>query len=359
MKRVPGTKRTTRASRAFAAALLALSALLCVRVARAIPVPSLDVQELEKGSDVLAVGELASAREIERGTYKLRGFDVEARLMEATLRASRVLKGAAAQEYKVRYYETQALIGYDYAAEGRRGLFFLKRGGEAYSFASPYHVSISASSGECESSGPPLARVAAEMACLLRAETGKKRPRVEAIEALATIRNEAATEALREAARTQPEPLNFLAADKLLARGDISQLPLAETALAKSDEIDIEEEGFRMSGGWNSIEEISDKRAVPSLVRISRSSDARVRRSALRALANTKDPSAIPAMLEALDDSDAGVRWYAVMSLAEMAGEDGEGGKWYPDEKTFESDEGLYVAHWKAWALGKIGRPGK
>lgn len=335
--------------------VLAVCGLLGASDARAIPVPSLDVEALEKGAEVVTVGEIVSTREIERGTYKLRGGEVPARLVEATLRASRVLKGASAEEYKVRYYDPEALLGYDGVHEGRYGVFFLKRVGEAYSFVSPYHISLFATRGTCESRGAALARVATEMACVLKSEGAMKRPRVEAILALATIKNRAATAALQDAARTQPEPLNYLAADNLIARGDLTQLPLAEHALLKSADIHVEEEGYRMSTGWNSIEDISDRRAIPTLTRLTRAPDARTRQSALRALANTKDAAAIQPVLEGLEDDDAGVRWYAVMSLAELAGEDDEGGKWYPDLKAFEADEGLYITHWKAWAMSRKG----
>lgn len=336
----------------FAVVALCGVLLLCGTTAFAVIVPMLDVGRMEKNAHVITVGEVTATREVGRGVYNLRGQDVPARVMEATLRAERVLKGQAAAEYTVRYYDPQALIGYDYVHEGRYGVFFLRRKGDSYAFVSPFHVSLFATRGSCESAGAPLSRVAAEMGCVLRAEDDRKRPRVAAIEALSTIKNRAGTSMLRAAAREQPEPLNYLAADRLLTRGDLSQLPLAERALRKSFDIRIEEEGFSMSTGW-SIEEISDRRAIPTLARLLSAPDVRTRQAALRALGQTKDDAAIPPLLAGFEDGDAGVRWYAVMGMAELAGEDDEGGAWYPTFETFQADESLYVTHWKAWAAGR------
>jgi HEAT repeat protein len=191
------------------------------------------------------------------------------------------------------------------------------------------------------------------MRCVLRVKGGKKSERVAAIEALSTIKTEAGTTALKSAASEQPEPLNYLAADKLIERGDLSQLPLAERALQKSFDIRIEEEGYSLSTGWNSIEEISDRRAIPTLAKLVLAPDVRTRQAALRALGHTKDAAAILPLFKGLEDGDANVRWYAVMGLAELAGEDDEGGAWYPDFKTFETNESLYVTHWETWAASR------
>lgn len=335
--------------------------LICIALAacalftptgHAILVPMLDVTELERGAQVIAVGEVTATREVGRGVFNLNGHEVNARVMEATVRPERVLKGSRATEYAVRYYDPQAMLGYDYVHEGRFGLFFLKREGKTFAFVSPYHVSVVAARVACQSEGEPLTRIAAEMMCVLRAEGGKKYDRYRALSALATIKTEAGTAALKSAVQEQPEPLNYIAADELIKRGDLSPLPLAERALQKSYDIKIDEEGFKLSTGWNSIEEISDSRAIPTLTRLIRAADVRTRQAALRALGHTKDPAARAPLLEGLDDAEAGGRWYAVMAMAELAGEDDEGGEWYPDFKRFEEDEGLYITHWKGWALG-------
>jgi HEAT repeats/PBS lyase HEAT-like repeat len=336
---------------------LACAALAACAVAAATAhatlVPMLDVTELEKGARVIAVGEVTSAREVGRGVFTLNGREVNARIMEATVRTERVLKGKWAAEYEVRFYDPEhEMLGYDYVHEGLYGLFFLKREGDFLAFVSPYHVSVVASRGACESGGEPLARVAAEMTCVLRAAGSKTLERYQAISALATIKTEAGAAALKSAAQEQPEPLNYIAADELIRRGDLSLLPIAERALQKSYDIRIDEEGFKLSTGWNSIEGISDRRAIPALSRLVHAPDVRTRQAALRALGQTKDAAARAALLEGLDDAEAGVRWYAVMALAELAGEDEEGGEWYPDFKRFEEDEGLYITHWKGWALG-------
>jgi hypothetical protein len=332
------------------AALVACS--LLAPTARATPVPMLDVTELEKGAQVIVVGEVTATREVGRTVLTLNGHETGARVMEATVRAERVLKGKPATDYAVRFYEPEADIGYDYPREGRYGLFFLKREGDSFAFVSPYYASTIAARGACESEGEPSARVAAELTCVLRSQAAKTFDRYRAISALATVKTAAGTAALKSAAQGQLEPLNYIAADELIGRGDLSLLPMAERALQKSYDIKIDEEGFHLSTGWNSIEEISDRRAIPFLSRLVHAPDVRVRQAALRALGHTKDAAARAPLLEGLDDADAGVRWYAVMAMAELAGEDGEGGEWYPDFKRFEEDEGLYITHWKAWALG-------
>lgn len=331
--------------------MLTFVGVLCVPTVQAILVPTLDATQLEKGAQVIVVGEVASKLDVERGVYKLRGYDVTARVVEATIRVERTLKGRASAEYKVRCYEPDAMLGYDWIGVGRYGAFFLKRNGDHYTFVSPYHVSVVAARGVCESSGEPLARITAEMTCVLRAKDSKTIDRFQAINTLDTIKTNAASAALRSAAHEQPEPLNYLAADKLIKRGDLTLLPLAEDALQKSFEITIKEEGFSLSTGWHSIEGISDKRAIPTLARLMHASDVRTQQAALRALGHTKDQAAIAPLLEGLDDADAGVRWYAVMSIAELADKDEPDGEWYPDFERFEENESLYITHWRDWAL--------
>lgn len=331
--------------------LLAIGGVLCVPTVQAIAVPMLDATELEKGAQVIVVGEVASKLDVERGVYKLRGHDVTARVVEATIRVERTLKGRASIEYKVRYYEPDAMLGYDWIGVGRYGAFFLKRNGDHYTFVSPYYVSIVAARGACESTGDPLVRITAEMNCVLRAKDSKTIDRFQAINALDTIKTKEASAALKTAAQEQPEPLNYLAADELIKRGDLTLLPLAEHALQKSFEISIKEEGFSMATGWNSIEGISDKRAIPTLSRLVHAPDVRTQKAALRALGHTKDAAAVAPLLEGLDETDVGVRWYAVMGFAELADDDDSGGEWYPDFKRFEEKESLYITHWRDWAL--------
>lgn len=337
--------------------LLGVGGLLFVPAARATLVPMLDVTELEKGAQVIVVGEVTATPEVGRGVYHLRGHDVAAHVLEATIRVERTLKGHASAEYKVQYYEPEAMLGYDWVGVGRYGAFFLQRKGDHYTFVSPYHASVVAVRGGCQSTGNPLALIAAELNCVLRAKEGQTFDRFQAIEALDTIKTREANAALKTAAQEQMEPLNYLAADRLIARGDLTFLPLAEHALERSFDITIKEEGFNMATGWGSIEQISDRRAIPTLARLVRAPDVRTRQAVLRALGRTKDGAAIPPLLEGLEDAEAGVRWYAVMGLAELAGEDEEDGQWYPDFKRFEVEESLYLTHWRDWATGQAVAP--
>lgn len=145
--------------------------------------------------------------------------------------------------------------------------------------------------------------------------------------------------------------MRLTAAAALLARNDISVLPMAHRVLTNPETpIDDETRQNLLSAIY---EGVSNKKAIPTFTLLLANSDVRVRRVAAMALRNTQSAERIDALVLTLMDNDFEVRYYGVIGLAEITGQD----EWHPLMEEFTSKEGYYLAHWKQWAQNeKIGR---
>jgi len=163
------------------------------------------------------------------------------------------------------------------------------------------------------------------------------------------IRSPASNAVLAKAAVDQPPPSNILAACLLASHDDISQLALAEETLMKPALPD-KWEFFPHPGSL--LGQIEDIHAAPILSRLMKAPEPRVRQGAAQALRHMKTGESVEALIGGLNDPDWEVRWLSVMGLAALAGpQDGKG--WYPDNKTFKTEEKKYLDHWNAWAASR------
>jgi HEAT repeat protein len=94
--------------------------------------------------------------------------------------------------------------------------------------------------------------------------------------------------------------------------------------------------------------DITDERAIPAIVPLTRSNDAALRSVAMQALWHMRSSASIPQLALALSDPDRDVRFYAVRALADIANQSGWGG---PGEGEFQENEQKYLSHWREWIL--------
>lgn len=165
-----------------------------------------------------------------------------------------------------------------------------------------------------------------------------------------SLQDDASTPIFQDVVKSQPAPLNVLAAAFLVNRNDLTGLPLLEAHLMKSWKL-VWESGDMNLG--RVLEFVENPEAIPVLSRLMKAPDKGVRRSAARALGNTKSKRAIEALIGGLDDEDSDVRWACVSGLAEIVGYGkGERG-WGPAHDAFKNDEQLYLDHWREWAKNR------
>jgi len=157
------------------------------------------------------------------------GISESGRLMQARLRLLRVLKGNAVDELMFTFLRSNfGDSGFVGVNKGEFGLFFFRESNDGLIFASHEYPKIIAGREQCVTAGEPLDRVVGELACVIESPTSAVFDRISALGALATAPATSATEVLQRAAHELPAPLNLLAAIDLVARNDISALPLIE-----------------------------------------------------------------------------------------------------------------------------------
>lgn len=195
----------------------------------------------------------------------------------------------------------------------------------------------------------PFARIA-HARMVLAGPNSSEQQKTNAIWDLWRLREDASTQILREAVRSQPVPLNILAAACLANRNDLTGLPLLETELMKSSESRSGGGKFNMGTMLRGIE---NPEAIPVLVKLMKSPDKGIRSGAVQALRNTKSKDAIEPLIGGLYDEEWQVRWISTLGLAEIVGH-GKGEKsWGPSRDTFKKEEQLYLEHWREWAKNR------
>ena len=282
------------------------------------------------------------------------GISESGRLMQARLRLLRVLKGNAVDELMFTFLRSNfGDSGFVGVNKGEFGLFFFRESNDGLIFASHEYPKIIAGQEPCVTTGEPLDRVVGELACVIESPTSAVFDRISALGALATAPATSATEVLQRAAHELPAPLNLLAAIDLVARNDISALPLIEEGARTSPMLDISDKGSTMQYHWGrALEGIKNAAAIPALARMLMVDDSEIRQGAVEGLRNTESEAALEPLSKALNDSNSWVRWKAVMALATITHQK----EWYPVYDQFKENEQLYLDYWKAWAIRKFSK---
>jgi hypothetical protein len=324
---------------------VALATVVLAVCSSGIPIPMLDLRALGDASDAILVGEVLDVWRIDRGVMAIRDHSMSVDTMEARFRVDRVIKGDAGHEIRFRFLLPEFGMGYHGVAQNSYRLVFLKQTAESTTFTSPYYPSFPATASHVSESGATFDKVVSEIAAALEAASTSDNDRQVAIWTLRTVSTSTATRALRFAARnSNSSRVTLTAVAALLARGDISEISLAEQVLTQAEA--PQEDELRQNLLAAIYEGVNTEQAIPTLRHLLGSSDVKVRRVVVMAMRNTKSISVFPDLSRALNDSDFEVRYYAVVGLAEITGQN----EWRPLMDRFRSDEERYLTYWRTWA---------
>lgn len=311
--------------------------------AEAIPIPTLDLAQLTRESDLIAVGQVINVWEESRTSIIMQGQYIQARQLRAQLQVERVIKGQLVQNNISFKFLVADFLGYREISTSQIGIFFLRKGiQQEYTVSNPYYPFVVASLEAPASQGDVFDRVVGEVAQVLTQPKSSRDDRLQAINVLKEVNQEAAAIALRRVTEGADTELRLQAVAALLWQNDVSVMKIAEEALLHPP---TNVEKRLLTSLALAVEGIKDPRAIPNLTRLLSAQDVTTRRSAASALRHTGSPNAIEALIQALDDSDRDVRYNAVIGLAEITGEY----EWGPSTDLFQSNEQRYLAHWKEW----------
>jgi HEAT repeats len=329
--------------------LMLLPVLMFLGFARAhaIPVPILDLAALTRDSDLIVVGQIANVWEEKRTSILTEGKAIPARQMLAQLQVERVLKGQLRQQDFSFRFVIADFSAYKVISSSRFGLFFLRKASQQNcTVTNPFYPFVVAAMDAPIHQGGIFDNVIAEVANVLTQSNASVEDRIEAINALKEVKDDAAAAALRQVAEQPDVELRLRAVAALLWRNDFSVMKIAEDALFNPPP-NIDKQV--MMNLAVAIEGIKDSRAIPNLTRLLDAREILIRRSAASALRHTGSPDAIGALAKALDDNDRDVRYYAVMGLAEITGQN----EWGPSTDLFRLEEQRYLSFWKDWVKTK------
>ncbi len=305
----------------------------------AAPVPLLDVRALEADATLIVAGRVLYVIDAGPVTANTTWSTAGARYIEAEIAVDRTLKGDPARSVRVRHIQLSAMNSpFEPLLPNAYRLFFLKPGATTWEPVSPYYSSLVASEAGTFTSATPLERVAQELGCVLTAPSSTVWRAREAVGALASIQDEAATPTLRVAVHHDDAVVRATALGALIHNGDATLFPAATQLLLNGQDEDVRVAVSRGLFGGH----------VPTrfLARLLDASNVETRRAAARALRNVRSPEATAALVKALADADRDVQYLAVSSLAEMT----EQWEWAPSRDTFERDPQHYLSFWSEWS---------
>jgi hypothetical protein len=306
------------------------------------PVPALDVTELVRNSEVIAVGAVQSVSDQGMTFIDVQGQRTKARSLTAEMLVDQTLKGTTDRvTVHVRFVAPEVQVGYRTVSPSSYRLVFLKRQREWYEFVSPYYPALLAVPMPTIEGADPAVKVGAAIAAVIESPSTSPTEKRAAIFQLSRLNSSISIGALRRALDQSNEDVRLSAAAALLELNDVSGLPAAEKALLGDQNALNDAIAHNLRHGLS--EGLTAEGAIPALARLLTSSDNRTRRAAASGLRRTRSPSALQVLATALDDADWEVRYYAVIGLAEISGENA----WRPDVDTFRRSEERYVSYWK------------
>jgi hypothetical protein len=324
-----------------------LSALVCggAQLASAVPVGLLDVPQLVRSSDAIAVGEIASVRPTGRGTFTVGDQTIGANALTAELRVIRIIKGSPdSRTIEFTFFFPDEPVAFQNIAPGDAGTFFFREISGRYYINDPHYPRI-AGVKQCASSEstPDLDRITAEQRCALVDASASETTQLSAIEALDSIRTGPATDALKLAAVSPVTSVRLRAIAALLNRNEISQLASIQDFLLQPVADPLRGAVDRLASAiWHGVRHPD---AIPVLDRLLHAPDFRVRRGAAQALRNTGSSLAIAGLAEALKDSERDIRYIAVIGLGEITRQN----EWSPSIDNFYQHEGYFLSYWRNW----------
>jgi len=310
---------------------------------------AIDVAALVESSDLIVSGSASSVTEEGRGTINTACGTLTGKKLLLVLLPDETIKGAAetaSLPVQLVIPDSPCLIlG---VPPQQYGIFFLQREGLGYRFSDPAYPLLPAVRGGRSTTGLPLDRVVAKLGETLTYERSTEVEITSALDALATIQRDSATQTLRHALETTRGELQLRIAWQLVAHNDITGLDLVEKALRHS--AGSSEHVFLNLAG--SLGGLKDPKAIPALKRLLETHDQHIIKGAAIALRQSRSADALEPLSQLLSNSDEKVRYYAVVGMGETTGQD----EWTPAFDEFLNHEAKYLSYWRNWAASNLPR---
>lgn len=309
-----------------------------------VPVPVVQLSDLVDRADVIVVGTVIGVNVDGAMTFKINDNAITGERRVASVSVDEVLKGNQQLSLmNIVYGVPDEPIGFRMPRVGTQQLFFLKRVGNTFEFASPYYPDLPAVSGDPTTESDPADKVIQVLGRVIRSDSVSALEKAEVMEMIRGNRSAAAIATLNTMLASRDRELSLKAAATLVSAHDYRGLALIESIIIGS-RIGVSDETY--ADVLDAIRTVSDVSALPLLERAIAGGDADVREAAVRALRNIGSPQAIDALIRRLDDDEQRVRYHAVIGLAESTGKS----EWGPSFDAFLADEQRYIRAWKDWA---------
>ena len=309
--------------------------------------PEVDLKLLCNQADLIAVGEVAGIRTDGLPTsIEISGQTIKAMPMAVELRVQDVLKGKLDTARLVFKWWLPPPSVYRGIGPGQFGVFFLRNAHDNYEILDLYHPFVSA--GAPKTAGSCFDMVISELAFTIASNEATSRTKKDAFDALNSVQESSATDALKTAEQVGDASTRMLATASLLERGEMDRIgPAAAFPLSLDSDVD----GYVAMRLRIAIEKTgTDPKAIPTLIRLLGAPDVRTRRTAAMALRVNRSEAAIGPLTGALEEDDREVQYQAVIGLAEITG---TVGKWAPAHDTFLHDPQSHLDHWREWTRAR------
>jgi hypothetical protein len=312
-------------------------------------VHAIDLASLVESSDLIVSGSVTSVTEQGRGTINTACGTLTGKKLLLVLLPDETIKGAAeTASLPVELGIPEAPCAIRGVPSQQYGIFFLQREGPGYRFSDPMYPFLPAVRGGGSTTGPPLDRIVAKLGETLTYGRSTEVEISSALDALATIQRDSATQTLRQALERTNGEVQLRIAWHLLAHNDMTGLDLVERALSHP---------AALSDYWllnlaGSLGGLKDPRAVPALKRLLETNNQRIIKGAAIALRQSGSADALEPLSRLLTNNDEQVRYYAVVGMGEITRQD----EWAPTFPEFREHEAKYVSYWRDWAASNLPR---
>jgi hypothetical protein len=214
--------------------LLTLFSCVC---GYAVAIPRLRLEELVSDSDVVVVGQIATARDTGKAEIRLEERIVPTDTFSADVTVIRQLKGECPSQITVTYsVPSGRTMGYRTVGTGIR-LLFLRHSSDGLIPTDPYYPPLPASAAQPGASGSdPVANVIGELGAVLASETESPAVKQQVLDvAYAIPPNEPFTASLRLALDTSDLDLRYRVMANLVRRHDHNILPRVTELLLETN----------------------------------------------------------------------------------------------------------------------------
>jgi hypothetical protein len=326
---------------------LVLVLAVIVGFCTALPMRPIDLASLTERANVIIVGQILSVSGEGQTTIDLNGQPTSAATGSCLISVDHVFKGDLAMaSVKVKFLKPNLPLNIPEITQGRFGIFFVSRTDDEFAFtemAVPYLPAVNSIRSYA---GSVLDQVTMALGQVLIATGVEDAERNRALDALRRLHTDLAADELREALKSASGEFRLEVARSLVARNDISGLPMVEQTLLKPGQLP-EATLLNVAG---SLSGLKDPRAVPTLARIVQAGPLQARRPASYALRRTDSPSALRPLSQLLNDPDPEVRYNAVAGMGEITHQD----EWTPAKPEFYKNEVRYLSYWRRWAESNL-----